>query len=97
MSAKRLPLLLALLLTPDSRPRTRYAVMRAAINNERSGFAALSPARRKRMFRGMSKSQRAWVSVGISVYGIARTKPLLLPLFAVSIVYFVASLISRII
>lgn len=71
--------------------------MRVAILNERSGFATLSSARRKRLMRGKGKAQKAWVSVGISLYGIARTRPLVLPLFFASLIYLASSAAARLI
>jgi hypothetical protein len=94
-SAKRLPLIISLMLTPDSRWRTRWAIMRAATISERGGFAALTPVRRKRLFRGMASSQKTWVSVGISLYNIARTRPLVLPTLVLSVLYVITSAISR--
>lgn len=88
MNPKRLPLAIAFLLTPDGRPRTRMAIMRAAVLQERSGFAPIPLVRRKRLLRGMGGGQRVWVSVGVSLYGIARNRPFVLPLFAVALMYF---------
>lgn len=93
--ARRLPLAISLVLTPDSRRRTRWAIMRAATIIERAGFAGLTPARRKRLFRGMPTAQKTWASVGISLYNIARTRPLVLPMLVLSILYVVTSAISR--
>lgn len=72
------------------------AIMRVATIQERSGFAPLPLVRRKRLLRGMSGAQKAWVSIGISLYGIARNRPLVLPLFSIALIYFATRAISLI-
>jgi len=89
---------LALLLTPDDRPLTRRAVMRAALWHEQRGLAAaLPPALRKRLLRGMSRWQRTWVSVGVAFYRLARLRPMVPLLFVGMVLLTLISLVMRLV
>lgn len=94
MSARRLPLAIALLFMPDSRARSRRAVMRVATLQERSGFARLPAPTRRRLLRDMPAAQRTWVAIGVALYGLARTRPFVLPLFGFALLYFASRAVA---
>lgn len=74
----RFALRVALVLTPDSRPLTRWKVMRGAVVRSRQ---QLTPQQEKRLLRGLGRSQKAMVAIGIAVYAQVRWRPLPTVLF----------------
>lgn len=74
----------ALLLTPDDRPQTRRAIMRAAVLSCRTGQTKMPRIVRKRMTRGMSKGQQIWVGLGVGLFQLFYFKPALFCVFALT-------------
>ena len=86
----RFALWAALALIPDSRPLTRWKVMRGAL--VRSRGVALSPAEQKRLLRHLGVFQTAMVWLGIALYAQIRWRPLTVPLFLIAVTYLIWSL-----
>ena len=93
--ARRFPLSVALLLTPDDRAASRLAIIRGAIWLEERGVAdPLPPYLRKRLLRGKSGGQRTWIAVGLGLYRLIRLRPLL-PFAAVGVLLLSAVSVAR--
>ena len=74
-SKQRMALAAALLLTPDDRAETRSAIVRASVKATRTGGVLRAPDS-KRTLRPFSGAQRRWVAIGVALYQVFYTRPL---------------------
>lgn len=81
----RFALWAALALIPDSRPLTRWKVMRGVL--VRSRHQALTPSQQRQLLRGLGGFQAAMVSLGIAIYAQIRWRPVSVLLFLAAAIY----------
>lgn len=97
MSNIRLPMALALLLTPDDRGATRRAIMRAALWLDASGERVLSRPARRRLLAGMGRGQRTWVGWGVAVFLMLRRRAGLAVVFVVAVLWLLWQAVSAVV
>lgn len=91
-SKQRMALKAALLITPDDRASTRSAIVRASVYAARNGGVLRAPDS-KRILRPFKGPQRAWVALGVALYQVFYTRPLVPVAFAACVVLLMAQLI----
>lgn len=89
----RLALTLALALTPDDRPATRRALVKAAATTRRQPAARLSRKQEVRVLGGLDGWPRRWAIFGIVVLRLLLRRPWIVVLAIVALVVAIAQLV----
>lgn len=84
----------ALLVVPDSRPLTRWKVMRGSVLDELSGERPIHPHAQRRLLSSVSGFQRWCVATGVALYALVRRRGLVLVIGAAAGGYFVWNFVS---
>jgi hypothetical protein len=95
-SRQRMALKAALLITPDDRAATRSAIVRASVHALRNGGVLRAPDS-KRILRPFKGAQRSWVALGVALYQVFYTRPLVPVAFVACVLLLLVQLIISLI